>query len=186
MTKENSQKNRADQYLRYIVWLDQSKTVINFLVDTKRAGLQASKWISPLRQILFILLGSYLNNVALFILGKCLSIKIFAILKKKRQYNTSIYILYCSVTYIVLFFTFVYHGKTFRWHVSFSISQQIVSVKNILLQCFMETSQFIFQFTQCVMRLWFLKLVSAIFIKFLFFLPNDSLSKTMKNAFYFI
>ena len=31
-----------------------------------------------------------------------------------------------------------------------------------------------------------LKLVSAIFIKFLFFSPNDSPSKTMKNAFYFI
>ena len=31
-----------------------------------------------------------------------------------------------------------------------------------------------------------LKLVSAIFIKFLFFSPNDSPSKTMKNAFYSI
>ena len=31
-----------------------------------------------------------------------------------------------------------------------------------------------------------LKLGSAIFIKFLFFSPNDSPSKTMKNAFYFI
>ena len=31
-----------------------------------------------------------------------------------------------------------------------------------------------------------LQLVSAIFIKVLFFSPNDSPSKTMKNAFYFI
>ena len=31
-----------------------------------------------------------------------------------------------------------------------------------------------------------LKLVSTIFIKFLFFSPNDSPSKTMKNVFYFI
>ena len=31
-----------------------------------------------------------------------------------------------------------------------------------------------------------LELVSAVFIKFSFFLPNDSPSKTMKNAFYFI
>ena len=39
-----------------------------------------------------------------------------------------------------------------------------------------------------IMILWcfFLKLVSAIFIKFLFFSPNDSPSKTMKNVFYFI
>ena len=31
-----------------------------------------------------------------------------------------------------------------------------------------------------------LNLVSVIFIKFLFFSPNDSPSKSMKNAFYFI
>ena len=31
-----------------------------------------------------------------------------------------------------------------------------------------------------------LKLVPVIFIKFIFFSPNDSPSKTMKNAFYFI
>ena len=32
----------------------------------------------------------------------------------------------------------------------------------------------------------YLKLVSTIFIKFLFFLPKDSPSKTMKNTFYFM
>ena len=47
---------------------------------------------------------------------------------------------------------------------------------------------FIRKFDLAVMRngeFSFLKLLSAIFIKFLFFLPNDSPSKTMKNAFYF-
>ena len=42
-------------------------------------------------------------------------------------------------------------------HVSFSISQRLVSVKNKLFQSFMETSQFIFQFAQGVRRLWLLK-----------------------------
>ena len=46
---------------------------------------------------------------------------------------------------------------SFRQHVSFSISQQLVSVKNRLLQCFMQTNQFIFQFPECVWRLWLLK-----------------------------
>ena len=49
--------------MRYTAWLDWSKMVIHFLVDTKRAGVQASKWIYPLRQILFIILGSYFNDV---------------------------------------------------------------------------------------------------------------------------
>ena len=53
--------------------------------------------------------------------------------------------------------SFMYHSKTFRWHVSFSISQRLVSVKNKLLQCIVETSQFIFQFAWCVRRLWFLR-----------------------------
>ena len=50
--------------------------------------------------------------------------------------------------------TSVYHGKTFKQHFFFSISQQLLSVKNKLLECFMETSQFISQFVQCVRRLW--------------------------------
>ena len=44
-----------------------------------------------------------------------------------------------------------------RWHIYFPISQQLISVKNKLLRCFMQTSQFIFQFTSCVIRLWLLR-----------------------------
>ena len=40
-----------------------------------------------------------------------------------------------------------------RRHVYFPISQQLISVKNKLLWCFMQTSQF----TSCVIRLWLLR-----------------------------
>ena len=71
MIEENSQKNRSDQYhVRLIVWLDWSKTAKHFSVNSHRKFLswhevsrQAGKWISPLRQILFILLGSYFSDV---------------------------------------------------------------------------------------------------------------------------
>ena len=71
MIEENSQKNRSNQYhVRLIAWLDWSKTAKHFSVNSHRKFLswhevswQAGKWISPLRQILFILLGSYFSDV---------------------------------------------------------------------------------------------------------------------------
>ena len=81
VTEENSWKNRSNQYhVRYIAWLDWSKTAKDFSVNSCRkflswhkANRQASKWISPLRQIHFILfLVTSKMYVVLFILSKCL------------------------------------------------------------------------------------------------------------------
>ena len=44
----------------------------------------------------------------------------------------------------------MYHSETSRRQVSFCSSQQLVSVKNELLQYLMQISQLIFQFAQCV------------------------------------
>ena len=71
MIKENSRKNRSDQYrMRQIMWLDWSKTGKHFSVNSSgkflswhEASRWASKWISPLRQILFIHMGSYFKDV---------------------------------------------------------------------------------------------------------------------------
>ena len=74
--------------------LDWSKTAKHFSVNSRgkflswhEARRRASKWISPLRQILFILLVSYFNNVCCnFHLGK-MFIRILSI----------IFDIYCSL-----------------------------------------------------------------------------------------
>ena len=56
----------------------------------------------------------------------------------------------------------MYHSETFRRQVSFCSSQQLVSVKNELLQYLMQISQLIFQFAQCVRRLWLLRTIACL------------------------
>ena len=71
IAEENSRKYWSDQYhVREIARLDWSKTAKHFSVNSRRkflswreASRQASKWVSLLRQILFILLGSYFNGL---------------------------------------------------------------------------------------------------------------------------
>ena len=113
---------------------------ISQLTRGKEARRQASKWISPLRQILFILLVSYFNDVCCtFHLGKMFI-----------RFLSIIFHIYCSLVPQLSCITVRLSGG----HVSFICCQRLVSVKNKLLQCFMETSQFIFQFAQCARRLW--------------------------------
>ena len=79
MVEINSQKNSSNLYqVRQITCLDWSKTAKHFSVNSCRKFLswsearrQSSKWISPLKQILFILMVSYFNDVCCtFHLGK--------------------------------------------------------------------------------------------------------------------
>ena len=70
MIEDNYQTNRSEQYhVRKIAWLDWPKTAKHFSVNSggkflswHEVNRRASKWISPLRQILFILLGSYFDD----------------------------------------------------------------------------------------------------------------------------
>ena len=70
MIEDNYQTNRSEQYhVKKIAWLDWPKTAKHFSVNSggkflswHEANRRASKWISPLRQILFILLGSYFDD----------------------------------------------------------------------------------------------------------------------------
>ena len=94
MMEENFQKNRSGRYhARYIAQIDWSKTAKKFSVNSRgkflswhEARRHASKWISLLREILFILLVSCFSNVCCtFHLGK-MFIRILSI----------IFDLYCS------------------------------------------------------------------------------------------
>ena len=87
----------------------------NFLVDTKWADEQASKWISPHRQILSFFCVSYFSDVCCTLhLGQMFII-----------FLSIIFDFYWSVALQLS----MYNGKTFRLHVSFCTSQQLVSVK---------------------------------------------------------
>ena len=63
---------------------------------------------------------------------------------------TSLFIRFLSFFFLYLLqfgsTTFMYYSKTLGNHVSFICCQRLVSVKNKLLWCFMDTSYFIFQF----------------------------------------
>ena len=100
----------------------------NFLVDTRQAGKQTSGFqLSSLRQALFSLLGSFFSEI-------CCTFHIWQMFIRLLTITLNFYYNFGSRI-------FMYHGMTFRQHVSFSISQQLVLVTNKLLQCFMQTSQ---------------------------------------------
>ena len=92
---------------------------ISQLTRGKQARRQASKWISPLRQILFILLVSYFNDVCCtFHLGKMFI-----------RFLSIIFDIYCSLVPQLSCITVRLSGG----HVSFISCQRLVSVKNKLL-----------------------------------------------------
>ena len=92
---------------------------ISQLTQGKEARRQASKWISPLRQILFILLVSYFNDVCCtFHLGKMFI-----------RFLSIIFHIYCSLVPQLSCITVRLSGG----HVSFISCQRLVSVKNKLL-----------------------------------------------------
>ena len=92
---------------------------ISQLTRGKEARRQASKWISPLRQILFILLVSYFNDVCCtFHLGKMFI-----------RFLSIIFHIYCSLVPQLSCITVRLSGG----HVSFISCQRLVSVKNKLL-----------------------------------------------------
>ena len=84
MIKENSWKNRSNQYhMRQIAWLDWSKTAKHFSVNScekflswqvasRRAGKQASGFHPSDRYFSFFWVVISTMHVVLFILGKCL------------------------------------------------------------------------------------------------------------------
>ena len=106
MIEENCVKNRSNRYqVRGIARLDWSKMAKHLSVNSRGKFLS---WHEVSRQL--FLLGSYFSDVCCtFHLGK-------------------MFIRFLSINFYILLFTnfysttFVYHGRTFRRHVSFSIS----------------------------------------------------------------
>ena len=124
MRKENSQKNRSNWYhviSNCVAWLvKNSKTLFSKLTQkiSYKVSRRASKWIFPPPERYFSFFWVVNSMIyVVFILGKC----------SLDSYQSFLYLLKFGST------TFVYHHMTFRRHVSFSISLQLVSVKNKLL-----------------------------------------------------
>ena len=115
--KRNDRRKIGATDTTIIAQLDWSKTAKHFSVNSRgkflswhetrmQAGKQASGFLFSDRYFSFFWVVISTIYVVLFILGKSLldSYQLFFIFAAA-----------CSTT-------FVYHGKTFRWHVSFSIS----------------------------------------------------------------
>ena len=95
----------------------------NFIVDTQQAGEQASGFqFSSLRQTLLSFLVSYFSKI-------CYTS--WAIVYQILN-NYFCFLLKFGST------TFMYHGKTFRQHFTFSISQQLISVKKTFVVFYVD------------------------------------------------
>ena len=142
MMEENSWKNRSNWYhVRQIVQLDWSKTAKHFSVNSCgkftwkltwkiEASRQASKQVNfsheaDTRYFSYFWAVISAMYVVLFILGKCL------------LYSYQLLLIFTEVW---LYNFFVSHDDFQMACFFLHLTSQLVSVKNKLLQCFMETS----------------------------------------------